>query len=699
MIRWTPYTFVRIVIFFGGGITLGVYYPDILPLYFFQILLVALVSLYLMAFFLFKFLTKAFFNLGFVALTTIFLAGYVHTLQQTESRDPHHFITLKEPIQFYEAMITKYSEEKERSWKVEAEVLNVYTTHWQNKKGKIILYFSKEEFKVPYRYGDVLLIRGNPQLVQKPSNPGEFDYKKFLAFRNIYHQHFLKAENVNLITNDSPNKIMKYALYARSWADETLKKFVGGEREQAIASALVLGVVDGLDNELLNAYAATGAMHVLAVSGLHISIIYMILLWMLKPLYKWGSGPWILAIISLCLLWGYAFITGLSPSVLRAVTMFSFVAIARPTYQSTNIYNTLAASAFCLLIFDPYMIMSVGFQLSYLAVLGIVYLQPALYRLWEPQLWLWDEVWKITSVSIAAQIATFGLGLLYFHQFPNYFLLSNLLVIPGSFLILIVGIVVLTVSVIPLLANMLGFLLMWLIKILNIIVFTVEAFPFSLIENIHITAFQCWLLMGITIAFILLFEYKRFYYSIVSLVFVMLFSLLQWHHFNQKINVQKITVYNVRGHCAIDLMDRGNTYFLTDLVFQLDTDKIRFHIRPNRLEAGIYAVSNGENEVFVRTIPGAELIRWRKMTIVHAIDKNLVLPSGFQPDWLVIGNNSVGDISKISSQLGHTKIILDSSNSFSFATRFLKKHKHLNVQVYSVLHEGAFEFTLEKTNS
>jgi competence protein ComEC len=699
MIRWTPYTFVRIVIFFGGGIALGVYYPDILPEHFTRILLVIGISLYLIAFFLFRSFTKAFFNLGFVALPAVFLAGYVHVLQQTGSRDTNHFITIQDPIQFYEAIITRYSEEKENSWKVEAKVLDVYTTHWQNKKGKIILYFSRDEFKTPYYYGDVLLISGSPQLVQKPANPGEFDYKKFLAFRNIYHQHFLRAENVSLIKNDPPNKIMQYALHARNWADKTLKKFVNGEREQAIASALVLGVVDGLDNELLNAYAATGAMHVLAVSGLHISIIYMILLWILKPLSKLRSGPWLLAIISLCVLWGYAFITGLSPSVLRAVTMFSFIAIARPTYQSTNIYNTLAASAFCLLIFDPYMIMSVGFQLSYLAVLGIVYLQPGLYRLWEPQTWLWDEVWKITSVSMAAQAATFALGLLYFHQFPNYFLLSNLLVIPGSFLVLILGIVVLAVSFIPLAASMLGFLLMWSIKILNIIVFTVEEFPFSLIENIHITAFQCGLLMGITIAFILLFEYKRFYYSIAAFVFVILFSLLQWDHFNQKINVQKITVYNIRGHSAIDLMDCGNTYFLSDSVFLRDLNQIRFHIRPNRLDAGTYAVNSGAKKPFVRTIPGAELIRWHKMTIVHATDKRLILPPGFQPDWLVIGNNSVEDISKISLQPGHTKIILDSSNSFSFATRFLNKHKHLNIQIYSVLHQGAFEFTLEQTNS
>src|SRR6185369_7936506 len=124
------------------------------------------------------------------------------------------------------------------------------------------------------------------------------------------------------------------------------------------------------------------------------------------------------------LLWGYAFLTGLSPSVLRAVTMFSFVAIAKPVGRRTNFYNTLAASAFCLLLYDPYLIMSVGFQLSYLAVLGIVYLQRPIYNLWEAKSWFADWAWQLSCVSIAAQIATFALGFLYFHQFPVYFLVA-----------------------------------------------------------------------------------------------------------------------------------------------------------------------------------------------------------------------------------------------------------------------------------
>jgi competence protein ComEC len=693
MIRWIPYAFIRIVLFFIGGIVLSVYLPETIPLRVAEMLLLFLLGIYLFLFFFRNYTQKLFWNPGIVGLFAVFFAGYTHLLNQTQSNDPDHFIHQEKSVQYYKVVINRFSEEKERSWKTEGRMLHILTDQWHPAEGKIVLYFSKNDFKVPFRYGDVLLIKGAPAIVQSPANPGEFDYKRFLAFKNIYHQHFVRKTDAVLVRNDPPSTILDLAIGARMWADATLKRHVTGTREQAIASALVLGVTDGLDNELLTAYAATGAMHVLAVSGLHITIIYMILLWVLKPLLRLRSGQWLLAIISLVLLWAYAFITGLSPSVLRAVTMFSFMALARPTSQSTNIYNTLAASAFCLLMFDPFLIMSVGFQLSYLAVLGIVYLQPVFYRLWEPESWLLDEVWKITCVSIAAQIATLSLGLLYFHQFPNYFLLSNLLAIPGSFLVLIAGIFLLAVSFVNVLASITGLLVTWLIKALNFIVFTLEAFPYSLIENIHITTFQSWLLMGIITVIILLFEYKRFKYVWFTASLVVLFAIVQWRHFNENVNIRKLTVYNVRGHSAIDLIDRGNAYFLTDSVLKHDVGKIRFHIAPNRLASGIRNIMDGNDQPFLLEVKGAKLIRWQNHTILHLMEKDVVVPEGISPDWVIIGNNSVYDLAQLQFAK-RARIILDSSNSYFYNEKILAQAENLKVDVYSVAHKGAFDYTI-----
>jgi len=685
MLHWIPYAVVRIVLFFIAGILLGIYCPDFLPQHIAAIVFVALLTVYIGHFIAQRITQKTLFNPGMIGLLAILLAGYLQLLHRTDSRRADNLINLKTPVAYYQAVVTGYTQEKATAWKVEARLLQVKdSSTWQSIQGNIVLYFPKKEFQRSFQYGDVLLIRGQPQVTPPPGNPGEFDYKRYLAFRKIYHQHFVKRKDVKRLDSQPDSRLLYYAICARNWADATLKKYVEGEREQAIASALVLGVTDGLDNELLNAYAATGAMHVLAVSGLHISIIYMIILWLLKPLGTSRASQWIAAGISLFILWGYAYITGLSPSVLRAVTMFTFVAVAKAWNRQTNIYNVLAASAFFLLLYEPYLIMSVAFQLSYLAVLGIVYLQPGLYQLWEPASRLWDEVWKITTVSIAAQLATLSLGLLYFHQFPNYFLLSNLLVIPGSFFVLIAGLVVLVIGFITPVASFVGLLLKWSIQALNIVVFTVEAFPFSLVDNIYIDTFQSWLLMGVIISAVLLFQFRSFRYIAVAFICTLLFAAVQWHHFYQDVDRRYITVYKVPHHSAVDLTAQGHVYFLTDSLLPQKAPAIRFHIHPNRLHNGVEEVST-----LVQPVTSYQLLHWQEKSILRITDGKAI-PSQTKVDYLIISNNAIRNLASLLKQIDASEIILDSSNSYYFATKLLAQASQLNVRVHSVWHEGAF---------
>src|SRR5690606_21693691 len=180
-------------------------------------------------------------------------------------------------------------------WKIEARVDAVRTDQWQSRKGRIVLYFSKSDFPAPFAYGDVLVIKRQPEQPPYAMNPGEFDYEKYLMLRNNYHQHFIPEGNVVRIGHEPDNVFRDLAYRGRCWAEETLSRFVEGDREQAIASALVLGVTDGLDNELLDAYSATGTMHILAVSGLHISILYLLLLRLCSPLNRSRTGRWIVA--------------------------------------------------------------------------------------------------------------------------------------------------------------------------------------------------------------------------------------------------------------------------------------------------------------------------------------------------------------------------------------------------------------------
>jgi competence protein ComEC len=686
MNRWIPYAFVRMVIFLCGGILLAIHLPDVIDALLAQALLMALVVIYFVLALTYR---RWQLNPGPFGLLAIFVAGFSLTVQHTASRSDAHFLNLKTPVAYYTAVATKPAEEKSKSWKLEVAVRQVNTAgQWMTRQGNVLLYLSKQDFKKPFGYGDVLLVKGPPQSIPAPGNPGEFDYRQYLSYRQIYHQQFVHAGDVQQTSYDPPNTLMRYAIVVRLWADGVIRRFVPGEREYGLASALVLGVTDGLDNEVLQAYAATGALHVLSVSGLHVGIVYWLLLLMLRPLQKTYSGKWLLAIVSILVLWGYAFVTGLSPSVLRAVTMFSFMALARPMNRQMNIYNTLAASAFCLLMVDPFMIMSVGFQLSYLALLGIVYFQPGIYALWEPKRRLWDEIWKVTSVSLAAQFATFTVGLLYFHQFPNYFLIANFVVIPASFGVLIVGLVLLAVSAVPVIAGFLGMVLGWIVQLMNGFVFGLETLPFSKIDNVYITPWQFAALTAMLFFLVRLLETRKISWLITACVAAVAFAVLQGMYVQERVDQQRITVYKVSGYTAVDLVSEGTVFSWGDSALIQDQPKIRFHMAPNRI---LYGAQQLSPKPRTKEWKGCALMVWHGKSILRVADKELSLPSGLQVDYLILSHNAVRDLSTVLSKVSAKQIIIDSSNKFSLSTRIFQQAKERGQPVYSVWHDGAFD--------
>jgi competence protein ComEC len=692
MLRWTPYTMVRIALFFIAGILWAIYWPDFIGNEVVVYILLAIIPAYFIAYFVLHNRKAKRLLTGITGLASIFLLGYLHLFNSTGSKSTGHLLSVSDPIQYYEAIVRSAPESKSKSWRVEVEVTAVKTNEWLFKTGKVLLYISKKSVeKIPWQYGDRLLIKGSPQELKPPANPYEFDFKRFLGFKNIYHQQFILFDQSQKISDAERKGFLFYSIKARAWASEKLNQYIEGDQEQAIAAALVLGVTEGIDTDLQNAYAASGAMHVLAVSGLHVGIIYAILLFLLRPLNRFAWSRWAVFGISICCLWLFAFVTGLSPSVLRAVTMFSFIALARPLGWRTNIYNTLAGSAFLLLIFNPYLIMSVGFQLSYLAVLGIVYLQRPIYNLWEIENRVGDWVWQITCVSIAAQISTFALGMLYFHQFPVYFLVSNLFVIPLSTLVLVIGILLLAISAWSSVASLIGVTITYLIKALNWIVFKVEELPFSLIEEIHLTTFQCWVIMVFMMGLIFMIEFKSIRWLYVAGVSVVIVAVTQWVHFHESVRQQQFVVYSVNGFSAMEWMSHGQSYFLADSALSKDQERIRFHIKPNRLNSGISKVHlllPFQTEV----LSGVSLFHWNGNSVAFVQHKNYSLPEVAEIDYLVIGKNSV-DTNKLSAGMKVKKVILDGSNSFWYVNRWKKIADVKNISVHTVLEDGAFVLT------
>ncbi|TYA81458.1 ComEC/Rec2 family competence protein, partial [Seonamhaeicola marinus] len=230
-----------------------------------------------------------------------------------------------------------------------------------------------------------------------------------------------------------------------------------------IINALFLGQRQNIDRAIYTNYTNAGAIHILAVSGLHVGIIFLILNFLFKPIERLKKGYLIKTIFLLTTLWGFAVIAGLSASVTRAVTMFSIVAIAVNLKRPTNVYNTLAISIFVILLFKPLFIFDVGFQLSFLAVFAIVAIEPMLNKLWKPKNKLLKIYWQTLTVTISAQFGIIPISLFYFHQFPGLFFISNLVIIPLLGFILGFGILIIllaSINVLPqFLADAFGFII------------------------------------------------------------------------------------------------------------------------------------------------------------------------------------------------------------------------------------------------
>ncbi|MCD8287684.1 MAG: ComEC/Rec2 family competence protein, partial [Porphyromonadaceae bacterium] len=270
--------------------------------------------------------------------------------------------------------------------------------------------------------------------------------------------------------------------------------------ELGVLSALTVGYKETLDRELSDAYATAGAAHVLAISGLHTGFLYALFLFLFVPVWhrwRWLKLP-LMALI-LLLLWGFALFTGLSTSVVRAAAMCSLSLLSLLQYHRPFTLNLLAAAAFGMLFFRPLWLFDVGFQLSFFAVAGIVWLQPKLAALWQPRLLPMRWLWSLVTLSIAAEAATLPLTLHYFSRFPTYFLLTNLWVIPMVTLVLYGGVLLWAMTPFPALLHPLAALLKGLIQWQNALLGRIAALPYAAIEGVH------WRAMEVLLCYLALF--------------------------------------------------------------------------------------------------------------------------------------------------------------------------------------------------
>jgi len=697
---WNQFPLFRLILPFISGIIVALSFDSEIhiPLTIF-ITLIIVITIYV--FFIANSVRYRFrWILGIVIYTAIFLFGFELTILNTEKYHPSHFGNLLKKEYLFVARVTEPIVEKEKTNKAIVEVLSIKgDSAWINTEGKAIIYLQKDSLSSCIKYGDCLLINTWINEVKPPQNPEEFNYKRYLSNRNIYHQAYIKSGKWKTLSHDNGNKLFAFAFSLRNKFLQIFKENGIVGKEFAVASALILGYRDKLDADLIREYSGAGAMHILCVSGLHVGIIYLILSSLLFFMNRSRYSRISKSIILILLIWFYALLTGLSPSVLRASTMISFIIIGGLLNRYTNIYNTLAASAFLLLIINPFIITEVGFQLSYLAVIGIVLLQPKIYNLWIPDNWILDKLWAITAVSIAAQLFTFPLALFYFHQFPNYFLITNLIVIPLSGFIIYAGILVLLFSAVSWLSGLFANILVLMLKGLNTSVSFIEGLPYSTTHGVSITMIETLLFYSIItglIVFILLNKRRAFIYAIgLAIILAVSFSIKNYKRINQR----KFIVYNINKTSAYDFIDGKQNFLLSDSLLLNDEKKQQFHLQNNWDRSGLNntttldLTSSDSHEFqnhFIYKRNNFIQFGNKRIAILNRKNSYLKNTGKIRVDYLIIAGNIKLNIADILRRYDAKQIIIDSSNWYWKTNKWLDECKALHIECHSVLHEGAF---------
>ncbi|GAB5416048.1 MAG: hypothetical protein Crog4KO_13680 [Crocinitomicaceae bacterium] len=406
---------------------------------------------------------------------------------------------------------------------------------WSDCEHQVLVYSQYQ-----FREGDIILFNTDLSPIENSGNPGEFDAKSYWFCKNIHSMGFLGIEDFTLIDYQEPN-----------WLDQTFKKtrtYLSGvieeslpEKEASIARALLLGDKSKLSGETRESFGNAGAMHVLAISGLHVGIIMYLLFFALKGAARWISRN-IAVIITLAFLWCFAGVTGFSPSVVRATLMFSLLLIDQQLGRSNNAMNTLFFSGFVILLINPLTLFDIGFQLSYGAMFGIFLFFDRITLLLQPRNWLLKKAWEGTALGISAQLFTIPLVLHHFHQFPNYFWLTNLGIMCLAGIILGIGMIFFLLHGIPLIKTLLAFLLTLALSGLVVFIDWVDSLPYGLATGFELNSGEIVLFLCFVIVLVLTYKRKTLRWMAMC-VLVLLIGNWQWNRYEAS-NKKEWIIFN-----------------------------------------------------------------------------------------------------------------------------------------------------------
>jgi len=511
-------------------------------------------------------------------LIFIYLSMLLHFLNSSyhfQTKSTHHAKFLGKET-FYLFSIDEKPIRRSSSTKIQGELIAI-------KKGdssvsihnQMILYLPSEIQTHNLTYGDHLSLYGKINSPLPPLNPEEFDYKSWLYKNHIYltaYSNQIKKINFKI---SWIQEIQYLPLKTRDYFEEELTKYIPTKQNLDIAKSLLIGVRSNMDQEILDAYSATGTIHILSVSGTHFAVFFFMLSLFFKRLPK--RYEYICFFIKQLLCFGYALITGFSPPVFRSFLMLFFVDLKNVTHSRPNTFNILFFTAAIILLFDSNQLFDIGFLLSYQSVFGIMLFYRKIFQKIEFKNWFAIKIWEIACGSFAAWFATIPLSIFFFHKFSFLGMLSNLFVVPISFGILCTGYIFLFLSKIKFIGIALGWLIDILLSLQNYIISFFEKIPFAFIDNLFLNVFQTLILTIFVYLFVKFLIQKTksslYIFGLCIIIFISnyLFQIYQASEQNGWI------LFNLRKKIAFGFKHQNNFILFAD---SMDKKTFDFSIKP-----------------------------------------------------------------------------------------------------------------------
>lgn len=518
------------------------------------------------------------------------------------------------------------------------------------RSGRIILNIRKDSLNHTFEIGNQLQIKGVLYKNSAPKNPNQFDYGKYLENKQIYAQLYADVDEIAINPVIEKN-IWYYTSKLRTKIISNLEKNDFNKTELNVAIALILGQQQDISPEIIRDYQYAGAVHILSVSGLHIGFILLFITFILKPFPNTRNGSLLKLIIILLSLSLFGILAGLAPSVVRSVTMFSFVAIGTHLRRSVNIYHTLLVSILLILLVQPSFLFDVGFQLSYIALFFIIWLQPLLASLWIPKNKIARYIWDILTVSFAAQIGTFPLSLYYFHQFPGLFFVTNLIIIPLLSIIMIFGVLVMILAALDSTPVFLSKILEWSILYMNKIINWIASLEQFIIKDIPFNTYLFLSSYLLIVAAVIWFKKPSFNKLAVVLLSVITVQLSCFKNYWNIENQQEWILFNSKKNTLIAERKAENVILYT-------TENLLKTVEKEEVLKS-YLVGNFSSVRAKKLVPNILFFNGNKILI---IDSSGIYPKNTIPDILILRQSPKINMERLLQTTKPNIVIADASN-------------------------------------